>query len=290
MPKQISPAKNWVFTLHNPRPVFLHKQLSEHCSKFLFQEETCPTTGELHLQGACVFKKKLRPLSLQLDPRIHWEKMKGTWQESVDYCSKEESRAVDSFRFHHGFLLPEPLRIISTLRPWQQALVSTLTDASGNLKDASDRSIHWYWEPTGNVGKTALAKYLVHHFGALVVGGKGADCKYGVVSYKEQHGAFPKLIIYNVPRSFNTEFICWEALESIKDGLFYSTKYESAMACFNSPHVVVFANEYPDVSKLSQDRWIIKQITNYAGRLPFNTTLNNFHDHSPTKSCPSAPS
>jgi hypothetical protein len=49
-------------------------------------------------------------------------------------------------------------------------------------------------------------------------------------------------------------------MENVKDGLFFSTKYESGMVRYNPPHVIVFANVPPDVTKMSADRWVIKEI------------------------------
>jgi len=49
-------------------------------------------------------------------------------------------------------------------------------------------------------------------------------------------------------------------LESIKNGLFFSGKYESTQVVMNSPHLIIFANEPPDKSKMSADRWHIVRI------------------------------
>ena len=46
-------------------------------------------------------------------------------------------------------------------------------------------------------------------------------------------------------------------MEAIKNGCFFSGKYESGMVRFNSPHILVFANEPPERTKLSQDRWCV---------------------------------
>ena len=39
-----------------------------------------------------------------------------------------------------------------------------------------------------------------------------------------------------------------------------NTKYETGMKLFNSPHLIVFSNFYPDTDKLSADRWKIALI------------------------------
>jgi len=54
----------------------------------------------------------------------------------------------------------------------------------------------------------------------------------------------------------------YSAIESIKDGLATSAKYESTQLVFNSPHVFIFSNDLPQVHKLTLDRWKIFTIVN----------------------------
>lgn len=49
----------------------------------------------------------------------------------------------------------------------------------------------------------------------------------------------------------------YQALESVKNGYFINTKYETGVACYAIPHVIVFSNHAPDMSALSLDRWHI---------------------------------
>jgi len=53
------------------------------------------------------------------------------------------------------------------------------------------------------------------------------------------------------------------AIEQVKNGLVFSGKYESSMLIFNPPHVVIFANDTPDESMYSNDRWHIHKITDF---------------------------
>lgn len=92
--KQISPSKKWVFTYNNYNSSIrseLNELFTEICEKFMFQEEK-GENGTPHLQGFCIFKNKIRPLSLKLDKSIHWEKMKGTVEQSIAYCSKSQTK------------------------------------------------------------------------------------------------------------------------------------------------------------------------------------------------------
>ncbi len=63
-------------------------------------------------------------------------------------------------------------------------------------------------------------------------------------------------MVIDIPRA-NEGNVSYQAIEDLKNGALFSTKYESGMCVFNSPHVVVFANMAPDLNKLSADRWNI---------------------------------
>jgi hypothetical protein len=83
--------------------------------------------------------------------------------------------------------------------------------------------------------------------------------KYGIVKYIEKHGFAPTSVIIDIPRS-RLDYVSYTAIEEIKNGCFFSTKYESDMVVFNSPHIICFANAYPETSQMSADRWKIYEI------------------------------
>lgn len=239
----------WAFTYHNCPDIDTFEKECVACARFyVFGEETGKGGETNHLQGYIEFKSRVRPFNLFSDNTIHWEKAKGSKQQNVDYCSKE------SGQIHCSVRLPEPLKLVCTLHAWQSQLLEVLLEAP------DDRTIRWYWDRDGNTGKTALAKLLVVRHGAIVVGGKAGDIKYGVCAYMDGHnGCGPRIVIIDVPR-VSLDYISYQGIEEVKNGLFFSPKYESRMAVFNSPHVVVFANRLPDAEKLSTDRWSIIKI------------------------------
>ena len=53
--------------------------------------ETCPTTGRKHLQGWMGLQHKctFQLVKTSFCAKIHWEKMRGSVDQSVEYCSKE---------------------------------------------------------------------------------------------------------------------------------------------------------------------------------------------------------
>lgn len=81
-------SRNWVFTSFdvNP-PVFDDKKF-----KFLaYGKEKCPTTQKLHFQGYCCMSESMTLGSMKrvLGKGVHLEKMKGSLEDNMKYCSKE---------------------------------------------------------------------------------------------------------------------------------------------------------------------------------------------------------
>ncbi len=251
---RISASKRWCFVLNNYKKDDLVEMVATFAKQnmnFIVGEEIAPTTGTPHLQGYIESKKVFRPFSLFKKYKAHWEKCKGNRQHNIDYCSKEGN-------YQTNMHIPRKLDKVtkSELRNDQIEIADRF------LKPASkfDRKIYWYWEHIGNWGKTVLAMYMVDQLGAIVVGGKAADAAYAVQQYLEKNGEGPKIVIMDVPRTRSAEYISYESIENIKNGMFFSGKYEGGMVRFNKPHFIVFANEPPEQSRMSLDRWSITQL------------------------------
>jgi len=211
-------------------------------SKWAYQEET-GESGTKHIQGVIMCKKKCRDSEFKLPNTIHWEATKD-FEASVAYCTKEETRTGGVWM--HGFA--KPVKTIENLRPWQAEIVELVKT------EPDDRTIHWYWSEAGNIGKSAITKYLVVKYEAIfcVDGGYSNLCN--LIFNNDMD--LRTIVIFDIPRGKGSA-ISYSALESIKNGLISNTKYETGFKAFNSPHVIVFSNAEPDKSKLSEDRWHI---------------------------------
>lgn len=247
--KQISPSIHWCFTLNNysDEDIKLYSSMiKEKCKKGGFGLEVAPSTGTPHLQGWLEFKTKMRPTSV-FGKGAHWEKMKGKMHQNDAYCGKEEDY------FFWGYKRPKPLKLIRDLRPWQQDVLDIVE------QEPDDRTINWFYEETGGVGKTSLCKLLCAEHGAIICSGKAADMKYLIVEYHKNEGFWPSCVIFDVPRS-SMGYLSYTGIEEVKNGLFASTKYECSMVVMNSPHVLVFANCEPDYEAMSTDRWNVVKL------------------------------
>lgn len=209
-------------------------------------------SGTPHLQGFVQFKNKMRPLesSALKAYKGHWEKMRGTRREAINYTQKDGDYVCSA--------ACRPAREIqvlarSELYSWQEAVVAECETVP------NDRKIKWFWESDGGTGKSALVRYLVKNHGALVCAGKAGDMKYSIVKVHEESGDWPELIIFDIPRT-SMGYLSYSGMEEIKNGCFANTKYESSTVLMPHPHVICFANEEPDRAKMSADRWDVTHI------------------------------
>ena len=248
--KQEIQCKNICITVNNPvleQKSKLLEYFKKYCEKYVLGDEI-GINGTPHLQGAFVLKNKDRFSGIfkKLGFTCHLEKMKGNWKQQVEYCSKEkliinfpneiDDKELDCLSFEQ-------------LYDWQLNILDLIKQKANN------RIIHWYWESKGNAGKTSFTRYLaIKHNACIIQKGKYADIMNHVYMTKNL-----ELFIIDVPRSSGKN-VSYNAMESIKGGLIFNSKYETGQKIINSPHIIVFANEAPDTSKLSSDRWNIVEI------------------------------
>lgn len=249
-----NPCKHWCFTFNNytcSNIIELENCFKKNCKKYIFQKEI-GEKGTPHLQGYCMFNNKLRPSSLLLDKKIHWEKTRNI-NASIDYCRKAETAKGEVYT---NIVFKEPIAILepSSLYKWQDFIVNIIN------KEPDNRLIYWFWEDSGNAGKSTFAKYLVVKHNALMLSNKACDMKYGIITYMKKNVNYPKLIIIDIPRSVEDKFLSYTGIEEIKNACFFSPKFESDMVIGNCPHVIVFANRRPDTYSMSIDRWDIYNI------------------------------
>ncbi len=218
--------------------------------KYVIQEEE-GTLGTIYLQGLMSFAENKKWSTLRNHARIYWKKCRNVFAAKA-YCSKKETATgklwVKGYKVR-GRGPRDPLDG-KELYDWQKEiieLVKTVPD---------DRSIYWYWSNTGAIGKTALAKHMILKYDAIVLGGKYKDAYFAIAKRLEKDKDID-IVLFNLPRSVGN-IVSYQALEGIKDGMFFSPKYESNQVVYDPPHVIIFANCAPDMSQLSEDRWKVK--------------------------------
>lgn len=138
---------------------------------------------------------------------------------------------------------PPPLQI-GDPREWQALLANRLDE------DADDRKIIWVVDPHGGIGKSWFVRwYLTNTDDSQFLSvGKRDDIAHAVDETK-------RVFLFDLPRD-TMQFLQYSVLEALKNRLLMSTKYNSTVKILpRTPHVVVFSNESPDETKMTEDRF-----------------------------------
>lgn len=244
--KSSSPKKHWCFTFNNYTTVEKNElvQLFQHLGLYVIGQEI-GENGTPHLQGYIALKTKKRLTALKkINKRIHWEPTRNV-EASIEYCKKENN-------FITNIPMIRKLTFPTMDRPWQLEILENIS------KEPDERTINWYWSEEGNIGKTTFMKYLMVNHNAIAVPSKGADAMHALAKVHDQKKPID-LVVMNIPRD-KLEYINYGTIETIKDGLLISGKYEGCSAAIACPHVYIFSNTYPNTDKISHDRWNIQEI------------------------------
>lgn len=252
-----SKGRNYFITWNNYEQVELEQLeqwFDDHTEEYHSQKEI-GESGTLHLQGVFKFKnpRSFRAVLKELheiSEKIHLENAR-SWSKALAYCNKQETRVGDG-PSNIKPKIKDPLEGV-VLHDWQDVILKIID------MPPQEREIYWFTDIKGGGGKTTLAKSIcLKNPNSLYASGKCADVKCAIAKMIEQ-GKFPPVIIFDFVRS-NESFISYEALETVKNGIFFNGKYESGMVMYPTPHVFVFANFNPDLNKLSKDRWVVTEI------------------------------
>lgn len=263
-PSSNSKTRTFLITFNNYTELELEQfeqWLEVHTEENQYQEEI-GKQGTPHIQ-ACFKFKNPRSLSSvikelhEISKKIHVEPTRN-WNRAVAYCSKQDTK-VEGGKAGGNALgdvvkIADPMENL-TFKDWQIEIDEIVKEKP------SERIIYWYYDKKGGAGKTTYAKHLYCEHGKsfIYLSGKANDVKCGVAT-AVNGGNPPKVCVFDFCRT-SENFISYESIETIKNGIFFNGKYESSMIVFPVPHVIIFANFAPDTTKLSIDRWVVKDIT-----------------------------
>lgn len=155
---------------------------------------------------------------------------------------KQENEALIALREEYGGL---------SLWKWQGALAAVYDTTP------DPRKIMWIWSEEGNLGKSAMASWLVAMKDAcLLEPSKKADM---ALVFSQN----PKpIVVFDCTRATEKGAIgpAYSLAETLKNGTIFSAKYNSRTVHFKKPHVIFFANFQPDPTVWSPDRYTITKL------------------------------
>lgn len=241
-------ARRWCLTIFKDGvdlsqiiPIFEEKKWH-----YIVGEETCPKTGNTHFQIYIESQGQIRFCTLKkLFPTAHCEIAKSGREDNIKYCSKD-----GKFNTNFSISLRRPLCEIEVLRPWQERIIDIINTMP------HPRHIYWFWEPTGDFGKSEFSKYLAVNRTDTVVA-RCSGWKDMLTVVKDIYNCY----IFDFGRNTNLDIAI--ALEQIKDGFVSDAKLKKncETTLFPRPHVICFANNPPDfLDEISKDKLIIIKI------------------------------
>eukprot|EP00795_Rhopilema_esculentum_P004240 gene4240-20430_t len=196
--------------------------------------------------GENTFKgKEKSQLELMRDRRMHeatedamleefgeaWLHSQSTVDRSIERQQMEESRQRMLEKFQSA-----------KLRPWQEAVLRL-------IRSQGPRKITFVVDENGNTGKTFLAKYILATKNALYFTSTSLrDIAY---AWKGE-----RYIVFDISRE-KSEKLNYSTLETIKNGVVFSTKYRSSTKVFQIPIIICMINSRPLAKMMSDDRYHI---------------------------------
>lgn len=278
--------KDWMVTISSgaidlPLEETVVIRLKKFCEGWAFQKEihaNSEIVGSTHFQMYLRTTIRVRQQTLlkilktefvkspmeEANYNITVDKMMGSREQAIAYCTKDDSRQIDSKPWLSPDILVEYCQkdLEVMLEPsnrfrWQNKVIDLLFEnCPHNIKVADDRSVMWITDQKGNSGKSKLVKYLCVNNDAIIKipFGSAQQLRSAIVS------AGPKMVYFiDIPRTVGDDDSINNVITVVEDlknshvcSVMYG-KYEQLF--FEPPHVVIFSNAPCPVSLLSVDRW-----------------------------------
>lgn len=264
--KTMKKYRKWCFTLNNYTEIEYNELLniltSKTSYKYIIGKEIGKENNTPHLQGYIESKNQITFNTLKnINNRLHLEKANGTRKQNIIYCSKDNNY-ITNFNMNlyidkNSYLLNLEYNNIT----WNNFQKDILNIIDNNKPH--NRKINWYYEKKGNVGKSFLCKYISLKYKNVIISEGKKDNIYNQVLTllnNENYDITKRIIILLDISRHNLDYINYGCIESLKNGCFYSGKYEGGNCIYPIPFVFIFSNEEPDLYKWSKDRYNIIKI------------------------------
>lgn len=266
----VNPLHRWTFTINLSNEAIEASVLITLLNvrypgaNWVFQTERGARAGRLHWQGRIKLIERKRKLTL-LNEFSAGLADHGITREDISFFV--EADAASSFQYAmkpdtrvKGPWSDKPLYLGADLNvihdapyPWQREFRSHL------MGPADDRTIFWFRNPDGCVGKSLFVKYMCFRYKCWKLAiGKSHQLRSVVAEVVEQKGGMDAWLI-DLPRKLGSEdsvadLVC--AAEDIKNGHVSCAMYGKAKQVFmKTSHVVFFTNYDCPREFASADRW-----------------------------------
>lgn len=280
-----SPLCTWDFTC--PDESFelceLKEILKSNCKKWSFQKEKGNKSGYVHYQGRFSLKmKKRKPQVIELfggtECKVSFTPTSNENRNNMFYVEKDETR-IDgpwSDKDEEIYIPRQFEGKIKNLYPFQQEIWDS-------YDEFNDRNINCIICDRGNVGKSMISS-LCDLYGrgydipAINDPEKLIQAVCNILMAKKDRN--PGIFFIDIPRSMKQDklFGLFNAIEQIKKGKVYDTRYKYTEWWFDSPQIWVFMNTCPNMSYLSMDRWNLYEISKKLSLIKYNDGIDEVDD------------
>ena len=222
----------------------------EQCRAYVTKEDTRVESGIEYgvISRGAGAKRTLVPCADMVKERG----LKRTFEEFPEDCI----RHMNALKQVEAMFYKRPVycKPMEHYRSFQQKILDMIKE------DAHDRHVYWFCDKTGGSGKSKLRIELVALHNAFgCEGGKNADIIHNATEFVNRVEDNAKVFVFDFARC-SSDYISYGAIESIKNGTWMSTKYQGGQVSIQPPHVLCFANDWPDLNKMSIDRWRLYEI------------------------------
>lgn len=233
------------------------KWCKEWGKEWAFQKEQGKKSDYIHYQLRISLRSKTRT-----PPYLKGAKPSVTSLENRDnnfYVLKEDTRIEGPWTSKDKeIFIPRQYRDITKLYAWQNWLLN-------KLNEREDRKIYFIYDKVGNNGKSTIAALceLKHNCIDVPPINDSKELMQIVSNICiDTDNRSPKAFFIDLPRAFDKKTLngIFSAIEQIKKGKLYDTRYHYKAYWIDSPQIFVFSNEPPNFEYLSADRWICNSI------------------------------
>lgn len=253
---------------------------TQYGKHWAFQLEKGMASGYLHYQGRISLVEKLRlstlitlvkkPAAGNCMLTAHFSYTHTSNTRCFDYVIKEATRVDGPWTDKDPkpkVLTDDEIEDLKMLEDNAYPFQNSVLEIS-QIKDR--RRINVIFGPTGGDGKSTICNVLDAKDIALIV--PPLNNYKELIQYVASMMEFnpKKCCIFDMPRSINkdTLYQLYAAIETVKSGKVFDTRYKGRQVKFNSPVIWVFTNIMPDVNMLSKDRWVYWKINSKKELVP----------------------
>jgi hypothetical protein len=250
-----------------------------HAKRWVFQEEEGATNGFRHYQVKVSLKLKSRFNQVRKwlqdfnlgKPHLSPE-MTDNDQDGFNYVMKDDSRKDGPWTDKTDRVYVPPSWTLAHLLPWQQ-------EAWNLVDNQNDRQILFVVDPIGGTGKSSFFRHIIASQVGFIVPPlvtTGLQIVQWVTGeLKDRDAKRHWWIVCDLPRAATRNPMMWDslipALELIKNGIAYDTRYSNTQVWYEYPKMIVFVNQLPPGDYLTGDRIKVLDPMNFAntpGALP----------------------